>query len=349
MINVGLKIYLADHTSWLSHLGYDLKSLAPQLFPKSLPSSLSPPTLEPVTSIFGKKKKKRVTNLGVQSGFLAYINQRHSSDAVGLSAPPRSALKKDTSELIPTRLGAASEPPFGKGILVTRTKNNQAVVSSVPSANPIYKDVFTTVFNESYFLPFTFVVHSSQQDAFYFVKKEAWRASDDQGQLKRLGGQVNTTFHDTATGTADSGGGGSNAGGGGNSFIDVKIHGSSFVINLRYGTTPEKERQRLLHHAKTSAIRKAWHREREAIKANNPTSIEWSAAEQEEIAKLGQLSNYEAEYVHDAQLYPELAEDPYNIRFVKKSLDSSSGGKKRRRRRANSSACGKIWWLDKFC
>lgn len=304
--------------------------MAPQLFPESLESSLIPPSLEPSSSsIFGKKRE---TNLGIQSGFLAYVNQRHSSDAVGLSAPPRSALKKDVSDLIPDRLGAASDPPFGVGILVSRTKNNQAVVSSVPSANSIYKDVFTTVFNESYFLPFTFVVHSSQQDAFYFVKEETWRAQDDQGQLKRLGGKVNTTFHDSANGS-------------GSGVSDVKIHGPSYVINLRYGTSAEKERQRLLHHAKMSAVRKAWHREREALKANTPTSVEWSAAEQDEIVKLGSASNYDGEYVHDAQLYPELAEDPYNVRFVKKAAADASTGKKRRRRRASCD----IWWLDKLC
>ncbi|XP_023248034.1 teneurin-a [Copidosoma floridanum] len=321
-----------DYTSWLSNLGYDLKSLAPQLFPESLPSSLVPPALESSGSIFGEseKKKKHVTNLGVQSGFLAYIQQRHSADAVGLSAPPRSALKKDMSELIPTRLGASSDPPFGRGILVSRTKSGQAVVSSVPSANPIYRDVFTSVFNESYFLPFTFVVHSSQQDAFYFVKEETWRAPDDQGQLKRLGGQVNTTFHE-ASGSAG--------------LSDVKIHGPSYVINLRYGTTAEKERQRLLHHAKLNAVHKAWHREVEALRANTLASLEWTVAEQEEILKAGVATGYEAEYVHDAQLYPELAEDPYNVRFVKKPLDAA--GNKRRRRRV-SSACN-IWWLDKFC
>ena len=302
------------------------------MFPNELPESLVPPALGPGTSIFGKKE--RIRNLGVQSGFLAHITQRHSSDAAGLSAPPRSALKKDTSELIPNRLGAGSDPPFGKGILVSRTANGQAVVSSVPTANTIYKDVFTTVFNESYFLPFTFVVHSAQQDAFYFVKEETWKSAEDRGQLKRLGGQVNTTFHQSSNGSGSS------------SLVDVKIHGVSYVINLRYGTTAEKEKQRLLHHAKATAIRKAWHREREALKANTPTMIEWSAAEQDEIVKVGLASNYEGDYVHDAQIYPELAEDPYNVRFTKKPVDPTS--KKRRRRRGAPSTC-KFWWSDKFC
>ncbi|XP_076303284.1 teneurin-a transmembrane protein isoform X10 [Lasioglossum baleicum] len=320
-----------DHISWLKHLGYDLKSLAPQLFPEELPDSLVPPALGPGTSIFGKKKRTR--NMGVQSGFLAHIAQRHSGDAVSLSAPPRSALKKDTSDLIPSRLGAASDPPFGKGILVSRTVDGQAVVSSVPTANAIYGDVFTSVFNRSYFLPFTFVVHSAQQDAFYFVKEETWRAIEDRGQLKRLGGQVNTTFHESENGSGSS------------SLIDVKIHGDSYVVNLRYGTTAEKEKQRLLHHAKATAIRKAWHREREALKANTPSTIEWMVAEQDEILKSGSASSYEGEYIHDAQLYPELAEDPYNIRFVKKAVDPSS---KKRRRRRGAPTC-KLWWLDKLC
>lgn len=151
------------------------------------------------------------------------------SDAVGLSVPQRSALKRDISELMPTRLGAGSDPPFSKGVLVSRMKNGQAVVSSVPAANQIYRYVFTTIFNELLFLPFTFVVHSSQQDTFYFVKEDTWRASDDQDQLRRLDGKVNTTFHD----------GGSN-----NNPSDVKIHGLSYVKNLRYGTSPEKERKK---------------------------------------------------------------------------------------------------------
>ncbi|XP_057340739.1 teneurin-a isoform X2 [Microplitis mediator] len=319
-----------DHISWLNLLGYDLKSLAPQLFPEQLPDDQVPPSLNPQALIFGGKKKTR--NLGVQSGFLAHISQRHSGDAASLLAPPRSALKKDPSELIPSRLGAASDPPFGQGILVSRTADGKAVVSSVPAANQIYRDVFTTVFNRSYFLPFSFVVHSAQQDAFYFVKEETWKSNDDRGQLKRLGGQVNTTFHESENGSG--------------STVDVKIHGASYVVNLRYGTTAEKEKQRLLHHAKITAIRKAWHRERDALKANTPTSIEWMVAEQDEIVKDGSASNYDGEYIHDAQLYPELAEDPYNIRFVKKINDSSS--KKRRRRRGTLTVC-KHWRLDGLC
>lgn len=71
-------------------------------------------------------------------------------------------------------------------------------------------------------------------------------------------------------------------------------------------------------------------------------NIEWSTNELEELAKLGYVSNYEGEYIHDVQLYPELAEDPYNIKFIKKQVESS---KKRRRKRQIKKSCRDIWWL----
>ncbi|KAH0999480.1 hypothetical protein HUJ04_001364, partial [Dendroctonus ponderosae] len=82
------------------------------------------------------------------------------------------------------------------GILVSKSDAGEAIVSSVPAANPIYSDVYTSVFNRSYLLPFFFVVHNNQQDAFYFIKKDSWKINDDKTQLKRLQGQVNTTFHE---------------------------------------------------------------------------------------------------------------------------------------------------------
>lgn len=116
LIESGLNsIVVSDYIGWLSLLGYDLRSMAPQLFPNKLPDSLIPPSLKPMTSILGRRR--RITNLGIQSGFLAHVAQRHSSDAAALSVPPRSALKKDMTNdlMVPSRLGSASEPTFGKG------------------------------------------------------------------------------------------------------------------------------------------------------------------------------------------------------------------------------------------
>ncbi|XP_063223573.1 teneurin-a [Bacillus rossius redtenbacheri] len=355
--------HLTDHLSWLSLLGYDLRSLAPQLFSELLPGGGLPPHVgfagltgslsgnpaggsslaaampEPMTSRSSVQlqRKTSISAFSIASGFLAHLKERRLGDATTLSSPPRSAVKRDSwpprdfpavnpASVFPfRRLGAACDPPFGRGILVSRTSEGRAIVNSVPGANAIYRDVFTSVFNQSYLLPFTFF-HNAQQDVFYFVKEDTWRAAEDRQQLKRLGGQVNTTFHEKEAGSSE-------VSSGVTKVVDLKIHGVSAVVNLRYGTSPDKEKQRLLHHAKLFAVRKAWHREKEALRNGFAGAVDWSATEMEEIMKVGYAANYDGEYVHDVQRYPELAEDPFNIRFIKKLANTSGDSAKRRRKK----------------
>lgn len=101
--------------------------------------------------------------------------------------------------------------------------------------------------------------------------------------------------------------------------LDVRIHRPTAVINLRYGTTLVREHQRLLHHCKTAALRKAWHRERDALRNNVLGTWDWTQQEADEILKQGAAGGYDGEYIRDVDRYPELAEDPFNIRFVKKA------------------------------
>ena len=313
--------YPPNFTAWMKIMGYNIKNMMPQvnsdlwrqqsLWGTALPSILSQNNMN--------SDNYDIPSTSVESGFLAHLSKRRLTDFEKLSAPPKSSLKSDVLETGLPKIGSASDPPFGKGIVVSRTKSGQAIVSSVPAANAIYKDVYTSVFNRSSLLPFTFVVHNSQQDAFFFVKEDSWRASEDRQQLKRLQGQVNTTFHEIAR-----------ENGSGNNYLDVKIHGIHAVINLRYGTTVEKEKQRLMHHAKLQAVRKAWHREKEALRTGLPTNTEWTQPEIDEILKLGYANLYEGEYIHDVNVYPEFAEDPYNIRFIKKKTNQI----RRRRRRS---------------
>lgn len=321
-VNIGHdRNYPPNYSSWMQLMGFNIKNMMPQvagnLWEQRSLWGGTPPT------ILSQKHHKRdacdIPSTTVESGFLSHLAHRRLADFEKLSAPPKSSLKSDVLETGLPKIGSASDPPFGKGIVVSRTKSGEAIVSSVPAANAIYKDVYTSVFNRSNLLPFTFVVHNSQQDSFFFVKEEAWRASEDRQQLKRLQGQVNTTFHEIAR-----------ENGSGNNYLDVKIHGAHAVINLRYGTTVEKEKQRLMHHAKLQAVRKAWHREKEALRAGLSTATDWTQPETDELQKQGYVNLYEGEYIHDVALYPELAEDPYNIRFVKKKTNQI----RRRRRRS---------------
>lgn len=307
-INIGRDLSQPkDFEKWFSLIGYNLRNMIPQ-FNKKLWQTPSP---WGDMAIFDNKRKHRHP-LIVASGFLSHLIERQLPGTLG--TPKKSALKSDELNVAPIKIGVSSESPFGKGIVVSRTFDGQAIVSSVPAANAIYRDVYTSVFNRTKLLPFSFVVHNSLQDAFYFVKEDSWRSNEDRQQLKRLQGQVNTTFHEINKENS-------------NAFLDVKIHGAHAVINLRYGTTVEKEQQRLMHHAKLQAARKAWNREKELIRTGLTTSVEWVQSEIDEILKQGYSNLYDCEYIHDVNLYPELAEDAYNIRFAKKKVSS-----KRRKR-----------------
>ncbi|XP_060532128.1 teneurin-a isoform X2 [Cylas formicarius] len=325
-----------DHLDWMEKIGVNLKSLAPQLFMENLPGGKMPPLLTQnpdfwnPSEVLSSQLTRQAAITEIQSGFLAHLNSRKMQNAKELSVFSKSALKTDVIDLVPKKIGASSDPPFGRGILVSKTDSGEAIVSSVPAANAIYRDVYTSVFNRSFLLPFSFIVHGNQQDAFYFVKKETWKINDDKAQLKRLQGQVNTTFHENVR-----------ENGSGNNYFDVKIHRANVVINLRYGTNVEKEKQRLLHHAKLSAVRKAWHKEKEAYKNGFSGSFDWSASEIDELTKNGYVSNYEGNYIHNVQEYPELAEDPYNIKFIKKQNESS----KKRRRKRETEGCPESWWF----
>lgn len=329
--------YPQSYARWMQLMGFNVRNLMPQVAARPLwqqPAALWGAVRQP--RVLGERADRAEYDIpatSVESGFLAHLaGRRGLSDFEQLSAPPKSSLKADALEAGLPKIGSASDPPFGKGIVVSRTKDGQAIVSSVPAANAIYRDVYTSVFNRSSLLPFTFVVHGGQQDEFFFVKEDdrTWRESDDRQQLKRLQGQVNTTFHEIARENGSAGGSSAGAAAARHSYLDVKIHGAHAVINLRYGTTVEKERQRLMHRAKLHAVRKAWFREKEALLQGLTTTAEWSVQEQEDIAKLGYVNQYEGEYVHDVSVYPELAEDPYNVRFVKKKTNQI----RRRRRRA---------------
>lgn len=312
-----------DHLEWIKLLGYNLRSLIPQandrLYLQNNPWSRTRTSI--VTPQITQHIRKPDPVL-IESGFLSYLSMRKIKTLQDLATPPKSALKSDAMSISPHRIGAASDPPFGKGIIVSRTLEGQAIVSSVPAANPIYRDVYTSVFNRTRLLPFTFVVHNSLQDAFFFVKEDSWRSAEDRQQLKRLQGQVNTTFHE-----------GSRENGSGNNHLDVKLHIQNAIINLKYGTTAEKEHQRLMHHAKLQAVRKAWHREKELLRNGLISSYEWTQQETDDIIKNGYANLYEGEYIHDIVQYPEMLEDPFNIRFVKKKTNQS---RKRKRRDTTS-------------
>jgi teneurin len=301
----------ASSVQWMNAIGYKLNSMTPQfndnLWEVPLPWGKCHKTDAMANTIHRN-------TFTVESGFLSHLKERRLTSHENFETSKQSELRSNSSPFSQLRIGSSADPPFGKGIVVTRTLEGQAIVSSVPAANAIYRDVYTSVFNRTQLLPFTFIIHNSLHDVFHFVKEDSWRSNEDRQQLKRLQGQVNTTFHDVVNKENSSGN---------NNYLDVKIHGTHAIINLRYGSTVDKEKIRLMHHAKLQAVRKAWTREKELLADGLLTSTEWNQADMDEILKQGYSNYYDCQYIHDVNIYPELAEDPYNIKFVKKKANQA--------------------------
>lgn len=57
--------------------------------------------------------------------------------------------------------------PFGEGLLVSSVQG-RAMVTATDQANPIFRDVLTSVFNNSLLLDITTTTHNTH--VFYFVK-----------------------------------------------------------------------------------------------------------------------------------------------------------------------------------
>ncbi|XP_037506550.1 teneurin-m isoform X1 [Rhipicephalus sanguineus] len=215
-----------------------------------------------------------------------------------LSSVEPSALgrRRPQEGLMPRRLSRAVEP-FGRGLSVSRV-DGRAVVRSAERADPIRRDVFVSVFNNSHLVDLHPVLQGN--DAFYFVKDSAWRFHEDVTQLQRLGAAVNTTVHQ-------------------GDVSDVRIHTTHAVLNLRYGSPPDRERQRILWHAKKHALSQRWAHERQLLLADAHGAASWSDQDKEHILRAGSAPGYRADYFHPVDAYPELADDPSNLVFRKLS------------------------------
>lgn len=236
------------------------------------------------------------------SGFACAIRQKLESFA-SLTSVARPKVKRE--QLFETVLPKIStmSVPFGSGITVSRV-GERALVRTSNEADNIRRDVFTSVFNNSFLLDLHLVMHG--QDVFYFVKDSAWRVADDLNQLQRLGTAINTTVHESKPEDLKAG-----------HHVDVRVHSEHAILNIRYGTNPHKERQRLLRHAKKHAVGQRWAQERQIILTSQRGSQKWSEKEKEHILTTSTVPGYRGDYYHDVELYPQLADDPANIVFQK--------------------------------
>ncbi|CAG2063983.1 unnamed protein product, partial [Timema podura] len=179
---------------------------------------------------------------------------------------------------------------FGEGLLISRV-DGRAIVSVVDGVNSVVQDVVT----------------------------------DDQEELKRLGGMFNISAHETA----EHGSAGTK---------ELRLHNPDAAVFIRYGADPETERHRILKHAHKRAVERAWELEKQLVMAGFSGRGDWSEEEREELLLHGDVDGFEGVDIHSIHHYPQLADDPGNVAFRRdaKRKRRKSGLKKIRTHRHDS-------------
>lgn len=292
----------------MAALGYDMRRVlvAPQTKkPQDVDTRVGAPVPESVPVISG----------------LSCMADIVSAEFYRFSTVPKTAVKLDSSFQRQINSRISNLPSvLGDGILLSR-EGHKAVVHVVSESSPILRDVMVAIFNDTFMVDLHFSLHG--QDSFFFVQPQQSKAEEDWVQLGRLGTMFNITKHDVEKG--DSGPALSRA----RSPVDIRMHSTSVVLNIRYGTTLQEERHRLMRHARRRAVDDAWIQELELLKNGHKGSNEWTKGEREELLNTGLVGRYFGTDVHDIEKYPELADDPSNVAFRKENSRKRRGKSRR--------------------
>lgn len=215
-------------------------------------------------------------------------------------------------QVLPLETPSPYSALFGEGITVSNV-NGHAMVNVLDVALPWAVKVAVTLLNSSKMVPVHFTIKG--KDVHYFVKPSS---KDVETDIERLGGilndknprvdfmsGLNLTIHRHKQHYGIN-----------RHEVDIRVHGNHSVLNIRYGTSVDRELRRVLKHAKDRAVNHAWAREQSLLKHNLPSVYHWSEVEIKQIKKNGHVKGYVADYIHQPDKYPELSDDCNNIRFV---------------------------------
>ncbi len=278
-------------SDWLEALGYDLRSLVPQVnFDGQLQSSLQPPhsqRLIPITSAFECAFRRDMDNF------------------IRLSTVPKSKVATQEEPNPTIQSYSPFKFVFGPGVLLSK-KDGKVMVEILESANEQLAALATTLLNNSDYVNLHYTIHG--RDTHYFVKRTLSEAVEDVKALSLREEEViqgvNVSvrrYHETPEVMR---------------YVDIRLHGNHSVFNLRYGTSAASEMIRVLTHAKERAVENAWKIERELVQSGKQTRNVWTRQQKEELLSKGSVTNMEGRYIRYINQFPELADDPKNIKFV---------------------------------
>ena len=246
-----------------------------------------------------KSNKKPRELMPVISAFECAF-ERDMAEFVQISTVPRSKVTPKLHDVETHKSFSPFRSIFGEGVLLS-TVGNRMNVDILESVSELSRKMATLLLNNTEPVGLQFTIHG--RDTHYYVHPEVGKVDSDLQTLgfresNRLSNGVNVTVHRYQ----DS--------------VDLRLHGNRTVINIRYGSNIEEERYRILHHAKQRAVDHAWILEQEFLERQEHTVNRWTSSEIQALQQRGLVPGFEGKYIKDVDNYPELADNPKNIKFV---------------------------------
>uniref|UniRef100_A0A8C3G6G7 Teneurin transmembrane protein 3 n=1 Tax=Cyclopterus lumpus TaxID=8103 RepID=A0A8C3G6G7_CYCLU len=102
-------------------------------------------------------------------------------------------------------------------------------------------------------------------------------------------------------------------------FADVELQYGALVLHVRYGTTLDEEKARILEHARQRALASAWAREQQRVRDGEEGVRLWTEGEKRQLLSSGKVLGYDGYYVLSIEQYPELADSANNMQFLRQS------------------------------
>ena len=305
---------MSDIKSWLQILGYRLDFIFDeQIETKDFSFTQSSPV---ITSLNAERK-----NLIAIFNHLSMIPESKIKLPFDSNSESFFDMHEISIAMMPSPLSAA---------LISRTPRITTVHSIEIDKNPVINSVLTNVFNGTYSLPFHLVHHS--KDEFFFVQPSQndvhQQMQRDIEQLHKLGSMVNVSrVPDSDSSFSTS---------------HLLVNTGNLMLNIRYGASFDEEINRVARLARRKAVQEAWQREIYYLRHSLPglVKLDWSTEEKKTLLHSGIVREYFGSDIHGIERYPQLADDPTNVKFKRDSSNLSSRKRRnhsRRQQRSSSS------------
>nr|XP_020464659.1 teneurin-3 isoform X6 [Monopterus albus] len=296
-----VKEYVTDVNIWLVTFGFHLHNAIPGFpIPKF---DLTQPSLE-------MKKSQLWDDLPSISGVQQEVTRQSRAFLSFERMPEIQLSRRHSDHTKPWLWFATVKSLIGKGVMLAVIQG-RVVTNALNIANEDCIKVAAVLNNAFYLEDLHFTVEG--RDTHYFIKTSL--PENDLSALRLTSGRkslengVNVTVSQSTT----------VMNGRTRRFADVELQYGALALHVRYGTTLDEEKARILEHARQRALSSAWAREQQRVRDGEEGVRLWTEGEKRQLLSSGKVLGYDGYYVLSIEQYPELADSANNIQFLRQS------------------------------